>query len=243
MNESKTEVIVFGPSENSGSRSIDLDYLAPFTSSCIKNLGVFWDQGLKFDKQINAVISSCFFQLRLLSKIKSFLSLKTLEIAIYALITTRLDYCNSLYLGISKSSIARLQLVQNAAARFLKGQRKFDHVTPILKSLHWLPVHHRIEFKILLYVFKSINNLAPSYLSDLLYPYNPTRNLRSGDQRLLSVPRSRLKYRGDRAFAVAGPRLWNSLPAYIRSAQSLTVFKSSLKTYFLWILIHCEFMA
>ncbi len=153
--------------------------------------------------------------------------MKTLEIAIHALITTRLDYCNSLYLGISKSSIARLQLVQNAAAKFLKGQRKFDHVTPILKSLHWLPVHLRIEFKILLYVFKSINNL-----SDQLYPYNPTRNLRSGDQRLLSVPRSRLKHRGDRAFAVAGPRLWNSLPAYIRSAQSLTVFKSSLKTYF-----------
>ncbi len=232
LNESKTEVIVFGPSENAGSRSIDLDYLAPFTSSCIKNLGVFWDQSLKFDKQINAVISSCFFQLRLLSKMKSFLSVKTLEIAIHALITTRLDYRNSLYLGISKSSIARLQLVQNAAAKFLKRQRKFDHVTPILKSLHWLPVHLRIEFKILLYVFKSINNLAPSYLSDQLYPYNPTRNLRSGDQRLLSVPRSRLKHRGDRAFAVAGPRLWNSLPAYIRSAQSLTVFKSSLKTYF-----------
>ncbi len=167
LNESKTEVIVFGPSENSGSRSIDLDYLAPFTSSCITNLGVFWDKGLKFDKQINAVISSCFFQLRLLSKIKSFLSLKTLEIAIHALINTRLDYCNSLYLGVSKSSIARLQLVQNAAARFLKGQRQFDHVTPILKALHWLPVHHRIEFKILLFVFKSINNLAPSYLSDL----------------------------------------------------------------------------
>ncbi len=102
------------------------------------------------------------------------------------LITTHLDYCNSLYLGISKSSITRLQLVQNAAVKFLKGQRKFDHDTPILKSLHWLPVHLRIEFKILLYVFKSIKNLAPSYLSDQLHPYNPTENLRSGDQRLLS---------------------------------------------------------
>ncbi len=124
-----------------------------------------------------------------------------------------------------------------------KLKERLKEVTPILKSLHWLPVHHRIEFKILLFVFKSLNNLAPSYLSDLLYPYNPTRNLRSGDQRLLSVPRSRLKYRGDRAFAVAGPRLWNSLPAYIRSAQSLTVFKSSLKTYlFSLALIYCEFM-
>ncbi len=206
LNESKTEFIVFGPSENPRSRSIDLDYLAPFTSSCIKNLGVFWDRGLKFDKQINAVISSCFFQLCLLYKIKSFISVKTLKIAIHALITTRLDYCNSLYLTLSKSSIARLQLVQNAAAKFLKGQRKFDHVTSILKSLHWLPVHLRIEFKVLLYVFKYINNLAPSYLSDQLYPYNHTRNLRSGDQRLLSVTRSWLKHRGERAFAVAGPR-------------------------------------
>ncbi len=174
LNESKSEVIVFGPSENSGSRNIDLDYLAHFTSSCIKNPDVFWDQGLKFDKQINVVISSCFYQLRLPSKIKYFLSVKTLEIAIHALITTCLNYCNSLYLGISKSSTARLQLVQNAAAKFLKGQCKFDHVTPILKSLHWLPVHLRIEFKMILYVFKSINNLAPSYLSDQLYPYNPT---------------------------------------------------------------------
>ncbi len=103
--------------------------------------------------------------------------MKTLEIAIHALITTCLNYCNFLYLGISKSSTARLQLVQNAAAKFLKGQCKFDHVTPILKSLHWLPVHLRIEFKMILYVFKSINNLAPSYLSDQLYPYNPIGNL------------------------------------------------------------------
>ncbi len=125
-----------------------------------------------------------FFQIRLFSKIKYFLYMKTLEIAIHALITTRLDYCNSLYLGISKSSIARLQLVKNATAKFLKGQCKFDHVTPILKSLHWLLVHHTIEFKIIIYVFKSLNNLAPSYLSDQLYPYIPTRNLR-----VVGVPR------------------------------------------------------
>ncbi len=230
VNESKTEVIVFGPSENSGSRSIDLDYLAPFTSSCTKNLGVFWDQGLKFDKQINAVISSCFFQLRLLSKIKSFLSLKTLEIAIHAAHYNSLGLLQLLYLGISKSSIARLQLVQNAAARFPQGNGIWScYSNSEIATL--VTCTYRIEFKFFFLFLNTINNLAPSYLSDLLYPYNPTRILRSGDQRRLSVPRSRLKYRGDRAFAVAGPRLWNSLPAYIRSAQSLTVFKSSLKTY------------
>uniref|UniRef100_A0A8C1LVL1 Reverse transcriptase domain-containing protein n=1 Tax=Cyprinus carpio TaxID=7962 RepID=A0A8C1LVL1_CYPCA len=140
LNESKTEVIVFGPHDNFNCSNIDLDYLSP-TSSCTKNLGVLWDHNLKFEKQINAVISSCFFQLRLLSEVKCSLSEKTLEIAVHALITSRLDYCNSLYYGIAKHSIARLQLVQNAAAKFLKRKRKFDHVSPILKSLLWLPVH------------------------------------------------------------------------------------------------------
>lgn len=187
---------------------------------------------LNLKKQLNSSITSCFFQLRLLSKIKSSLSQKTLEIAIHALITSRLDYCSSLYYGMSKSSIAHLQLVQNAAAKFLKRKPKSDHVTPILRSLHWLPLHFRTEFKILLYVFKSLNNQALSYLSELLYPYNPTRNLRSSDKRLLSVPRSWLKHRGDRAFAIAGPRLWNSLLAYIRSAQSLTILNLLLKHIF-----------
>ncbi len=99
-----------------------------------------------------------FFQLRLPFKINYFLSVKTLEIAIHAPIKTCMDYSNSLYLGISKSSLARLQLVQNAAAKFLKGQHKLDQVTPILKTLHWLPVQLRINLNILLYVFKSRNN-------------------------------------------------------------------------------------
>jgi len=137
LNESKTEVIVFGPHDNYDSNNIDLDYLDP-KSSCIKNLGVLWDQNLKFEKQINTVIA-CFFQLHLLSKIKSSLSEKTLEIAIHALITSRLDYCNSLYFGIPKHSIARLQLAQTeCCCKVPQRKRKFDHVSPILKFLHWL---------------------------------------------------------------------------------------------------------
>ncbi len=128
-----------------------------------------------------------FFQLRLHSKITSFLSVKTLEIAIHGLNTTRLDYCNSLYLCISKSSIALLQLVQNAAVKVLKGQCKFNHVTPILKSLHWLPVHHRIilcfkifklsgsELSLSLFLrLAAFIRGTPRYLSDQLHPYNPT---------------------------------------------------------------------
>lgn len=90
--------------------------------------------------------------------------MKDLQTVIHAFITSRLDYCNSLYFGLPKSSLDRLQLVQNAAARLLTGTRKREHITPVLASLHWLPVKFRIDFKILLYVFKALHGCAPQYI-------------------------------------------------------------------------------
>ncbi len=199
--------------------------------STITNLGVKIDSNLKLDSQIRAVVKSSFFQLRQLAKIKPYLSSQHFETVIHAFVTTRLDYCNALYVGVSGSSIARLQMVQNAAARLLTGTRKYEHISPILASLHWLPVHFRIKFKILLFVFKSLNGLAPPYISELLHPYMPTHSLRSADQLLLNVPKTKRKLRGDRAFAVAAPKLWNDLPLPIRQVSSLSLFKSTLKTY------------
>jgi len=189
------------------------------------------DSDLKFDSQIKAVVKSSFFQLRQLAKIKPVLQRRHFETVIHAFVTTRLDYCNALYVGIAGSSIARLQLVQNAAARLLTGTRKYEHISPILASLHWLPIHFRIHFKILLFTFKALNGLAPIYLSELLHPYTPSRSLRSADQLLLTVPKARLKLRGDRAFSVAAPKLWNALPLDIRQATSLSHFKTLLKTH------------
>ncbi len=74
----------------------------------------------------------------------------------HAFVTSQLDYCNSLYIGASQTCVKCLQLVQNAAARLLKGKHKSEHITPILISLHWLPVKYRIDFKVLLFVFKGI---------------------------------------------------------------------------------------
>ncbi len=150
----------------------------------MKNLGVVFDEHLKFDRQINSVVKSSFFQLRLLSKAKSFLSFKNLEKVIHAFITSKLDYCNSHYTGISQTALSRLQLVQNAAARLLTRSHKRDHITPVLQSLHWLPVRYRVDFKILLIVHKSLNGMAPSYISDLLIEHNVTRSLRSSNQSL-----------------------------------------------------------
>ena len=171
--------------------------------------------------------------IRNVQKIKSFLTITNLKTVVNALVYSRLDYCNSLYSGLSQNLIHRLQLVQNAAARLITGTRRFEHITPILAELHWLPVPFRIDFKILLLTFKSLNGLAPSYLSSMVEYYEPARSLRSAGVGLLKEShKAKLVSKGDRAFVVRAPKLWNSLPPDIRLTTSLSSFKSLLKTHF-----------
>ena len=231
LNSNKTEVMIFGPPKSKHTLVSNLDNLEPFVKSHARNLGVILDSELCLDKQICAAVKNSFYQLRVIAKIKPFLSPKDLEKIIHAFITSRLDYCNSLYIGLPQSLLNRLQMAQNAAARLLTGTKKHDHITPVLASLHWLPVNFRIQFKVLLIVFKALNGQAPSYISDLIHPHQAPRSLRSSGNALLHVPRSRLKRKGDRAFAVAAPRLWNQLPLDIKKAPSILVFKSRLKTH------------
>lgn len=229
LNEDKTEIVVFGPTLSA--ESSVLGPLSTYVHDAVRNLGVIFDNSFKMDKQINSVIKACFYQIRILSKVKAYIPPCDFERVVHLFVTSRLDYCNSLYCGLDQSSLKRLQRVQNAAARLLTGTRKREHITPVLASLHWLPVTFRIDFKILLLVYRCVNGLAPEYLSELLTPYAPVRSVRSESQFLLNVPRSRLKTRGDRAFSVAAPKLWNNLPLHIRAAPTLDSFKSALKTH------------
>ena len=120
--------------------------------------------------------------------------------------------------------------------------RKRDHITPDLKQLHWLPVHRRIDYKILLFTFKALKGEAPQYISDLVNRYVPPRDLRSAQKHKLDVTFdwSRVRH-GKRSFGVAAPELWNSLPDNIRidfdSCEKVDTFKTKLKTY----LFQCEF--
>ena len=133
--------------------------------------------------------------------------------------------------GIPEELIRKLQRVQNNAARVITLTKKYDHITPVLKELHWLPVRKRIEFKILLLAYKCLHGTAPSYLRELLKEYVPPRTLRSTSKNLLCETRNNMKTYGDRSFSACAPKLWNQLPDNIRAAGSVAIFKRQLKTH------------
>ncbi len=154
------------------------------TSSTVKNLGVILDSNLSFENHIFHVTKTAFIHLRNIAKLRNMLSVSDAEKLIHAC-----NYCNALLCGCPVSSIYKPQIVQNAAARVLTRSRKYDHITSILQSLHWLPIKFRISYKILLLAYKALNDLAPAYLTNLLSRYNPTRSPRSQNSGLLVVPR------------------------------------------------------
>ena len=149
----------------------------------------------------------------------------------HAFVSSKLDYCNALLYGLPKKQLDKLQRVLNCAARVVSKVRKHEHITPILASLHWLPVPQRIDYKLILITFKALNGMAPGYLAELLHWYRAPRSLRSNALATLVIPKTRLKYYGDRAFVKAAPFLWNSLPLSLRQMSDLDEFKGALKTH------------
>jgi len=163
---------------------------------------------------VTAVCRSCFVQLRQLCLTRSCLSMDSAKTLVHAFISSRLDYCNSLLVGAADCVIRKLQGVQNAAARLITGTCKFDHITSILRNLHWLLVHLQIKYKIAMLVNKCLWGLAPLYLADLCQPVVELagrQHLRSAASGKLSVQRTATTI-GRRNFAVSSPDIWNSLP-------------------------------
>ncbi|MBN3300411.1 MAF1 polymerase, partial [Amia calva] len=210
LNSDKTEVLILGDKNRTVHHALTKLSNDNFNFSpkeMARNLGVICDHNLSFESHIHNVSRSSFLQLRNIARLRQFLSLQDTEKLIHTFVTSRLDYCNAILSGSTNSYFCTS--VQNAAARILTKTKKHEHITPVLASLHWLPVRYRIDFKVLLLTFKALKGLAPPYLKDLHIEYTP----------------------GGRAFSYRAPKLWNDLSANVRDAPSVLAFKSQLKTH------------
>jgi hypothetical protein len=169
---------------------------------------------------ISSVSKSCFLSIRDLRRIRNTLDYTTAHTIATSLIHSKLDYCNSLFLNLPQSQLNRLQLILNSSARAVCKSPKFSHITPLLKSLHWLKIQQRIEYKVLSITYKTLQSGQPSYLHSLLNVQS-NRTTRSSDIITLQRPsvRSRLKLT-NRSFTHHAPVLWNSLPKQLRQPSS-----------------------
>ena len=187
-------------------------------------------------------IRSMYMHMRHISRIRHHLDDTTLVKEVMALVISRLNYANSALYGVTDYLLNKLQLAQNNVARLVKKSKKYDHITPVLKYLHWLPVKLRIIFKVLSIVHSAMHSDAcPSYTQELVTRYAPSRALGfATDGMLLSVSSThRCLAAGDNALSVCGPRLWNDLLLSLRKTQSQATFKRKLKTHlFIFISEH-----
>jgi hypothetical protein len=202
--------------------------------SSVRDLGIFIDADLIMRTHVQRTVSRCFAALRQLRSIRSHVPTAIFRSLVVSLVLTRLDYGNSVLVGLSANLLRRLQSVQNAAARLIYKLRRSDHITDVLVNLHWLRVAKRVEFKVAVLTFRALHGCAPSYLTSLftrVADMPSRRALRSASSSGLLVPFTRLRTVGSRAFSVAGTTIWNNLPANITVVESLPEFRRLLKTF------------
>jgi Reverse transcriptase (RNA-dependent DNA polymerase)/Endonuclease-reverse transcriptase len=234
LNANKTEAIIFGTSQRLSSIAVSKPMLhfsgvgIDFADS-VKILGVTLDKSLTMSKQVTKTVASCNNHIRALRHIRSSISTATATMLACSLINTRLDYCNSLLTGTSSHNIARLQRVQNNLARVVLKLGRRESISQHIYDLHWLRIPERIEYKIAVLTCKVLATEQPSYLSESISRHVAARTLRSGSRNTLNTPRCLLKAALP-AFCYSAPSVWNGLSEYVKSSESIDIFKSRLKT-------------
>ena len=228
INPEKTELMLLYPSSLSREviiKGVLLEDQCIRFSEKVKNVGVWIDCNLTLNKHVNSIISHSYKLLKDIGRVKKYISRSDLEKIVHAVISSRLDYCNSLLMNTSQINLQKYQKLQNAAARLILGRRRRDSATAALRELHWLNVEARITFKVILLVYKILHGLSTNTI-DLQYK---SFNGRSTDYLMLHTPNFKTKY-GKRLFVFNGTRLWNALPAEMRMEEDVVSFKKRLKT-------------
>jgi hypothetical protein len=233
LNASKTEILWCGTARRQHQLPtavvrVGADFVAPSVS--VRDLGIYLDADVSMSTHVTRTVSRCFAALRQLRTIRRSVPTSCFQSLVVSLVLSRLDYGNATLVGLPAFQYQRLQSVMNAGARLIFGAGRRDHVTPLLRQLHWLRAEQRVIFKVAMLAYQCIRGVAPSYLSDSLHLVAdmPGRSrLRSASTLELVVPLTRLSTVGDRSFPVAAAKIWNSLPHNVTKATSLLSFRKN----------------
>ena len=180
------------------------------------SLGVTLDSELIFHQHVNSVRKISYFHLRSMCHVRSCLPSHSLRTVACNIISAKLDYYNSIMYGTTHGNIHKLQLVQNTLARLTTDTNNFIHISPFLAKLHWLPVSHRITYKIAVLTHTTLATVQPGYLSSSIQRRHLPHNvvIRSAAHNRLTLPNI-MNFRTDfsrRGFAISAPTIWNNLP-------------------------------
>lgn len=235
INPTKTELMYFGSKKQltkSKQNSIKVESNIINRSSSMKLLGAILDENLSFEKHINNQCRKAMMNFHRIKNIRPFIDQEACQVLVHGLIIAHLDYANCLLYGLPKKSLWKLQRIQNMAARLILNIKdKNTSVTKARQALHWLPIEKRIEFKLLVIVFKCLSNQSPPYLQKLIRKKETSRYSRSSKSIVLEIPYVGKRNHAWRAFSVSGPRLWNKLPSNIRNITTIEKFRKELKTH------------
>ena len=237
LNAAKTEVQVFGFRAQLSKLTLPSVSIAgidiAIQADPVKDLGVMLDRGMSMSAQVTKITKAANYHLTNIGRVRKMLTAESTKLVVHSLVTSRLDYCNSLLVGISESQVKRLINVQRTAARLIRRKRKFDPITSDLIDLHWLPIRQRIDFKILVLVYKSCHKQSPDYITEMLQRKTSCRQLRSTASSTPSFIERRTSHStfADRSFSCYAPRVWNKLPEIIRDAESVNFFRKLLKRH------------
>ena len=241
LNPDKTEFILFGSKKQRERLNVcfPIDILGNplHPTKSVRNLGVWFDSDFSFSKHVQNVCKSCFIQLRDFRNIKQFLTHDAAVSVANAFVSSRLDYCNSLFRSLSKFNLHRLQSIQNSAARIVTNSSKYTRITPVLRKLHWLPVQfcsssNWLSWCISLFILASQNILLH------IFPHTTILTILDAVSvaNFLNVPKFQTKIHKSTkqfgfSFAFDAPTVWNSLPEDIRASPTIASFRTKLKTY------------
>ena len=236
INNGKTEFIMFGSMVQLTKcipNSININGTDVQKSEVIKYLGAWLDQNLTLTEHVNRKCYNVMMNLLKIKQLRRVLTQEAAHILVRGLVISHLDYCNSMFAGLPTCRINLLQWVQNAAAKLVLGWSKYASTTDALKRLHWLPVQLRLEYKILVQVYKCLMGAAPLYLQHLLTLLSiGRRGLRSEHQgNQLVVPFTNKQTFAKCSFSVNCPLLWNALPNELGTISDIDHFKSKLKRH------------